>query len=80
MNKKQKFKFIKNFKLGQTPEELCGTKEKNPDTYHLLEFVKEVYQIGFKEDPNYDKLKFLLTRSILDAGQVPNNEYDWIKP
>jgi hypothetical protein len=47
LTKKQKFKFIKNFKLSQTPEDLCGTKEKNPDTYRLLEFVREVFSIGF---------------------------------
>lgn len=35
-------------------------------------------KLDFEETPNYNKLRFLLTRALLDVGRVPNREYDWI--
>lgn len=66
--------------MNQTPTELCGEFDKTPDTHRLLEFVQEIYSIHFKDEPNYEKLKFILRRAILEAGDIPNNQYDWIKP
>ena len=76
MSKKRKFRFIKQVKIQMTPEKLCGGK--NCVTRKLLEFVNEVFSIGFADEPNYNKLKFLLTRALLDDGKVPNKDYDWI--
>jgi len=39
-----------------------------------------VWSIQFDETPNYNKLRFLLTRALLDVGKVPNKDYDWIAP
>jgi hypothetical protein len=33
----------------------------------------------FDETPNYNKLKFLLTKSLIDQELMPNQDYDWIK-
>jgi len=35
--------------------------------------------LKFNEEPNYNKLKFLLTKSLLDSGHVPDKHYDWNK-
>ena len=64
--------------MNQTPKDLCGNQISNPNTYRMLGFVSEVFKIGFKDDPDYEKLKFQLTRAILDSGGLPNNDYDWI--
>ena len=78
MSKKRKFRYIKSCKLNLTPLDLCGTKESSPVTHKLFDFVEEVMSIDFDETPNYNKLRFLLTRALLDVGRVPNREYDWI--
>ena len=80
MSKKLKFKYIKNFKLNVTPEILCGDKNSKPVTHKLTDFVKEVWSIKFDETPNYNKLRFLLTRALLDVCKVPTKDYDWISP
>lgn len=79
LSKKKKFKLIKNVKSSITPRELCGTAAKNPETYRLEDFITEVMSIKFDEVPPYSKLRFLLTRALLDSGTLPNKEYDWTK-
>jgi hypothetical protein len=79
LSKKKKFKLIKNVKASITPRELCGTAAKNPETYRLEDFITEVMSIKFDEVPPYSKLRFLLTRALLDSGTLPNKEYDWTK-
>ena len=61
-----------------TTEDLCGKKQSNPLTFRLTDFVTEVMSIEFDETPNYNKLRFLLTRTLLDVDKVPNKQYDWI--
>jgi len=80
MSKREKFRFIKNFKVNVTPEGLCGDAVSKPVTHKLTDFVKEVWSIQFTEAPNYNKLRFLLTKALLDVGKVPNKDYDWIAP
>ena len=55
-----------------TCQELCGTAVRNPETHKLLDFVEEVMGLSYAEDPNYNKLRFLLTKSLLNDGSVPN--------
>jgi len=45
----------------------------------LHDFVEEVMSYSFDETPNYNKLKFLLTKGLIDSGTMPNKDYDWIK-
>ena len=77
MTKKQKFLYIKNAKLTLTPEQLCGTSPSK-DTSRLLDFVTEVMSYTFDEAPNYNKLRFLLTKALIDFGTMPSKDYDWI--
>ena len=44
---------------------------------HLIPFAECIYALEFKEEPNYDKLRFLLKTELLNVGMVPNNQYDW---
>ena len=43
----------------------------------MVDFAKEVYNIGFKEKPNYGKLRFLLTKEMLNIDLVPSLKFDW---
>ena len=62
-----------------TTEDLCGTQDENLEVYKLSPFVDEVMSLKFNEEPNYNKLKFLLTKSLLNSGYVPDKHYDWNK-
>ena len=55
-----------------TSKQLCGTAKKNPQTHKLLDFVEEIMGLSYAEDPNYNKLRFLLTKALLNEGEVPN--------
>lgn len=48
-------------KNSQKPDQFC----KELDCMQLLEFAEETYSYSFKEKPNYNKLRFLLTKEIL---------------
>ena len=43
----------------------------------LIDFANEVYGIGFKEKPNYGKLRFLLTKEMLNVDLMPSLKFDW---
>jgi hypothetical protein len=45
----------------------------------LHDFIEEIMSYTFDETPNYNKLKFLLTKSLIDQELMPNQDYDWIK-
>ena len=77
LSKKDKFKYIKNSKLSMSPLDLCGTKQRSPISNKFLEFVEEVMQLQFKDTPDYNKLRFLLKKTLLSSNQVPNKIYDW---
>jgi hypothetical protein len=34
-------------------------------------FITEVWQLGYQEEPDYNKLKFMLTKILIDKGDVP---------
>jgi len=44
---------------------------------HLLAFAEEIYSLKFSEKPNYNKLRFLLKKELLDLEKVPDKKYDW---
>ena len=45
----------------------------------LLPFIKLVYDLKFEQKPDYDKLKFMLTKILLDSNKIPDKQYDWMK-
>ena len=59
------------YKMETTPEQLCK------DAQFLLPFAKAVYKLGFDEKPNYNQLKFMFQKNLMDKDLVPDKEYDW---
>ena len=42
--------------------------------YPLLRYS---YKLGYTETPNYDKIKFILIKILLDRNFKPDNKFDW---
>jgi hypothetical protein len=45
----------------------------------LAPFVEEIYKLKFSDEPNYSKLKFLLTQVLLQQDVIPDLKFDWSK-
>jgi hypothetical protein len=56
-----------------SPELLC----ESPEAKILQPFIQEIFNLGFEETPDYDKLRFYLVKGVLDLNETPNKEYDW---
>jgi hypothetical protein len=66
------FEQFKRVKSKLTPENLCTGSAAT-----LLPFVKEIFAYDFKEEPNYGKLKKMLTCVLLDKDIAPSLHFDW---
>ena len=49
----------------------------DPKTTCLIPLAEYIYSLDFAEEPDYAKIKFLLTKNLLDVTLVPTLEYDW---
>lgn len=56
--------------------ELCSNKDSR--TYSLLPLVKEVLSYEKNRYPDFDKLRYLLEKILLDQNMVPPSRYDFI--
>jgi hypothetical protein len=66
------FTKVSTIKKSMMPLKLCvGSSRK------LLPFTEEVFKYGFSETPDYSKLKFLLSKVLLDQDITPNLFFDW---
>jgi len=63
---------ISRYKILTKPKDLC--KDKSDCLYPLAKYV---YKLNFKEEPNYDKMKFLLEKELLDLSYIPGPLFDW---
>ena len=43
----------------------------------LEDFAQELFAITFDQKPNYSKLRFLLTKEMLNIDLIPNDKFDW---
>ena len=77
MEARAKFNFIKEKKNSGDAKALCGTKRHNPDTFRFHDFAEEIFSYGFEEKPNYAKLRFLLTKALIDSNCNLDKMYDW---
>jgi hypothetical protein len=67
------FELIKRNKIEATPESLCiGICSV------LLPITREIMKLKFDEDPDYNKLQFMLLKCLLDNEIVLSQEYDWM--
>lgn len=41
--------------------------------------MNDIFNIGFDERPDYQKIKFHLLKCILDINESPNKQFDWNK-
>ena len=62
-----------SLKLNLKPREFLT----DPRNKCLIPFAEYVYSLDFAEEPNYNKMKFLILKNILDHNLVPNFKYDW---
>lgn len=60
LSKRDTFLFIKHVKEKLQPFDLAGAADK--PSHCLLDFIIEVFSYGFKDPPNYTKLKILLLK------------------
>lgn len=54
-----------------------GSKSQVPRG--LEEFVKSISRLGFKEEPNYEQLKLVLTKAIVNSGYTNDGLIQWGK-
>lgn len=73
------FQKVKKAKLSMTLDDLCGKNLAQTRAYLFKPFIREVMSIKFEEAPNYEKLKFLLEKILLDRKIVPQAQYDFYK-
>ena len=64
---------IKELKNALTPEKLC----ESPEAKLLLPFIENVFKLEFEDTPEYDKLRFLLVKGVLDLDSTPSKLFDW---
>jgi len=62
MSQRETFVFIKGVKEKLEPQELVDNSIENHE--QVAEFLKEVFAYGFKDTPNYTKLKVLLMKAM----------------
>lgn len=59
-----------------SPESYCCCSEGG---MKLLPFLRIVFSLKFEEKPDYDKLKFMLIKTLLDSNETPDKKFDWMK-
>lgn len=77
MGARAKFNYIKEKKNSCDAKALCGTQRHNPDTFRFHDFAEEIFSYGFEEKPNYAKMRFLLTKALIDSNCNLDKKYDW---
>lgn len=66
------FNKVKDYKYKAKPEEFCSGNSS-----HLIEILRYVYTIEFKERPDYEKIRFMLKRVLLDLNLSPQEAFEW---
>ena len=71
--KEDEFVRLRRAKNALKPESLTDSDEG----IQLLPFMKECFSYRFVDTPNYDKLRFLLMKVLLDNDLQADNQMDW---
>jgi len=66
---------IIKFKRNSPSHVICGGMRCSM----LIPLYEEVYSIGFKEVPNYAKLRFLLAKQLMGIHCAPDNIYSFLQ-
>ena len=67
---RNRFVFVRNIKAGKIGNDLKTTCELYGVPW-LMEVAATIDKIGFKEKPDYDKIKFQIIKILLDFDVVP---------
>lgn len=54
-----------------------GDPVRNPPPRGLVQFVRHISKIGFKQKPDYEMLKNLLTSAMLESGYANDGLISW---
>ena len=73
----ENFEKIKDIKEKLGPNEMCGHSLNDTRAYGLKPFVEEIMQYEFTDVPDYDKLRFLLDKALLEQDLIPKKKYNF---
>lgn len=73
LDKHQQFEQICMAKNQLTPQALCKSRRASP----FLDFVMEVHCLAFDQQPDYNKLRFMLLQIMIENNLPLSNDYDW---
>lgn len=48
------------------PNDLCGASVDESRAYFLLPFATEIFSYAYMDEPDYNKLKWMLQKILLD--------------
>ena len=63
---------MKKVKIENSATEYCEGK-----SIHLTALLEYAYKIEFAAKPNYDEIRFLLKKVLLDMNQIPKVPFIW---
>ena len=64
---------IKRKKNKYSPQKFCTALK----CAYFTEFAKEIYALGFEDEPDYSHLRFILQKNLMDKNDYPNRVFDW---
>ena len=65
------FEIFLEFKIDASPEDFCTVNDQE----FLIEALKYCFELRYDEEPNYAKLRFILTKALLGSNEVPGGRY-----
>ena len=65
---------IARYKVFTTARNYC-----TEETKFLYPLLKYAYKLEFKESPDYNNIRFLLKKILLDKNYIPDCQFDWSK-
>ena len=51
---------------------------KNSKCEFFTSYAEYVYGLKFEEEPNYNYLRFILTKNLMNIDLFPDKNFDWI--
>lgn len=78
VDKQKQFEIVKEEKFKMSTADLCGSSAVVSRAFYISAFVDEVMSYRYEESPDYNKLRFLLEKVLLDKKITPSKKYDWM--
>lgn len=68
----EQYKEIGIFKIKTDARDFC-----DKETEFLYPLLKYSYGLGYDEKPDYEKMRFMIKKILLENGYLPDNKFDW---